>query len=938
MKTRTILFSLAAGSFLATSVQAETIFLRALMDGEQANQGNGTGSGGTGVAYVTYDDVTNEVTWNISWEGLDGNPTAMHFHGPAPAGQNAGVAQGIGVGSNPAVGAATITAAQGDDLLNGLWYVNLHTSTQGGGEIRGQVLPAAFQDDFSNDLSKWTESTRGLENNAPAGYDAPEISGGEVTLGGTTNSQYWFGNSLVSGEQFDSRLETEIHVKRVSLAGSGTAWRSSLWILGDNGHYLHYSQNVGETGWSWNARDDGGTGTAAPTGGGNNIASLDGLDTDGGMFEMGMRLVPTGAGVEVTMLHDGAEVATHMFSNFPTLFNVVLTGQARAGGDTVTAIFDDLAVYQEVVENLGPAFTSVPTLADGRVGVSYSGSLAETAEDPEGDEITYSKVSGPAWLQVAPDGSLSGTPGPADAGANEFVLGASDGNSDSEVIVTIRVSDPSINPTDDLFGWWPLNEGEGDVAADISGNGRDAAIVRVDTGGLGAGGSAWVEDPECGSVLSFNGDNGTGSYAIMTDGTPGNYGELPLFTTEPDNTFTWSLWVRAEDNAANNDIILGNRYAPGDTNTDFGPRQFIKFDSNNFEFDTNNVQGVDYDDIVGDQLGRWVHHVIVKDGSDFTYYRDGQEAGTGVAGGSQTDPMPLFFGGQGNFAGTNTAELWRGALFDVRLFTAALSSDQVTGLYANKGVFEGGGGSRLGFAISGSGDDLVLTWDSLAGKLYTVRSETDPSSAEPLAWPVFDGRTDLEATPPQNTLTIPRPDDPFRLFVIEEFDAPPVAIFSDDFESGQGNWSVGSDDGNGNTAWELGAPGSPGPVSANSGTNAFGTNLTSEYGASADVWLRSPAVDLTGAGGATLNYAEWRDIEATFDSGSIRVLDAADDSEIAVVQQGIEGTTGGTWISRSVSLPAAALDRTVKVEFRLMSDDFQEFAGWYLDDVVVTVP
>ena len=73
-----------------------------------------------------------------------------------------------------------------------------------------------------------------------------------------------------------------------------------------------------------------------------------------------------------------------------------------------------------------------------------------------------------------------------------------------------------------------------------------------------------------------------------------------------------------------NDIIFGNRYdADG---ADFAPREFIKFTTRLFEWDTNNVQGVDYDDIPEDV---WVHHAVVKTGLDFVYYRDGERAGGG---------------------------------------------------------------------------------------------------------------------------------------------------------------------------------------------------------------------------------------------------------------------------------------------------------------------
>jgi len=171
---------------------------------------------------------------------------------------------------------------------------------------------------------------------------------------------------------------------------------------------------------------------------------------------------------------------------------------------------------------------------------------------------------------------------------------------------------------------------------------------------------------------------------------------------------------------------------------------------------------------------------------------------------------------------------------------------------------------------------------------------------------------------------------------VEEFPAPPVSIFSDDLESGQGGWTLGSD-GVAGTAWELGAPSTVGPASAHSPTNCFGTNLAANYTEDADVWLRSPPIDLTTAGGATLRYAQFFDIEKGFDSGRVAVLDAGDDSELAVLEDPIEGTSTG-WEEFSQSLPAAVLGKTVKIEFRFSSDDIEFFSGWYIDDVVVTVP
>ena len=133
--------------------------------------------------------------------------------------------------------------------------------------------------------------------------------------------------------------------------------------------------------------------------------------------------------------------------------------------------------------------------------------------------------------------------------------------------------------------------------------------------------------------------------------------------------------------------------------------------------------------------------------------------------------------------------------------------------------------------------------------------------------------------------------------------------------------------------------GGTGPAAANSPTNCFGTNLTTDYAFDANIWLRSPAIDLTGAGGATLNYARWYDIEIMFDQGSVSVLDAADDSVLAVLESTVEGASRDwEWETVSKSLPAEALGRNIKIEFRFLSDDIGNFAGWYIDDVEVTVP
>lgn len=97
-------------------------------------------SKGAGSADVTYDPSTKTLTWTIVYSGLTGDATAGHFHGPAKAGKNAGpVVPLTGSLNSPIKGSAALTEAQTNDLLAGLWYINIHTAANPGGEIRGQV-------------------------------------------------------------------------------------------------------------------------------------------------------------------------------------------------------------------------------------------------------------------------------------------------------------------------------------------------------------------------------------------------------------------------------------------------------------------------------------------------------------------------------------------------------------------------------------------------------------------------------------------------------------------------------------------------------------------------------------------------------------------------------------------------------------------------------
>lgn len=71
-----------------------------------------------------------------------------------------------------------------------------------------------------------------------------------------------------------------------------------------------------------------------------------------------------------------------------------------------------------------PVWLEDPIRMEAKTNEAFSGTVAGKARDLDGRPVTYSKVSGPAWLSVDPSGSLSGTPKDADLGENKFILSA----------------------------------------------------------------------------------------------------------------------------------------------------------------------------------------------------------------------------------------------------------------------------------------------------------------------------------------------------------------------------------------------------------------------------------------------------------------------------------------------------------------------------------
>lgn len=132
-----------------TNYQKGGIPLTSAQEYNPANTSSAIGS-----LNVFYSKETKILTYSFNWSGLTGPVTVFHIHGLGPTGYAAPVVQTLATASivrcptflTTVCGSYSGTllvdgvVVKEEDLLNGNYYVNIHTATYPGGEIRGQII------------------------------------------------------------------------------------------------------------------------------------------------------------------------------------------------------------------------------------------------------------------------------------------------------------------------------------------------------------------------------------------------------------------------------------------------------------------------------------------------------------------------------------------------------------------------------------------------------------------------------------------------------------------------------------------------------------------------------------------------------------------------------------------------------------------------------
>ena len=156
MRVRYSLIPILAVALIAASAPSHATTTSYVANLSGANEVPPNASPATGTGFVVYDDVANSITTSVTYSGLLANMTATHIHGPALAGANAPVIHFLAT-TSPPIGTQSgsyndvwdssdspaLSAVHIGYLTTQKLYINIHTTQFPGGEIRGQIVPAA---------------------------------------------------------------------------------------------------------------------------------------------------------------------------------------------------------------------------------------------------------------------------------------------------------------------------------------------------------------------------------------------------------------------------------------------------------------------------------------------------------------------------------------------------------------------------------------------------------------------------------------------------------------------------------------------------------------------------------------------------------------------------------------------------------------------------